>query len=267
MEQGVDSPEKPVRVAAGEPADSEVSESHTAGDEAATAAPAGEAGGGSDTAPPAAVLSATAQDTEAAEEAGAAADTPPAGTDAAPDPEDAAADGGPRSASASASPEAADAVASREDAAQDGDPRPADAVAPPMETGAAADPGDSDQDRKSDTEDAAAADGKVAQALVAAAVDTATSPAEPSAAPGGRPRRRVLIGEVLSDKAEQSIVVSIAHRKKHRLYKKYRTLTKKLMAHDPDNSCRVGDLVRVIETRPLSRMKRWRVVEVVKRAT
>jgi small subunit ribosomal protein S17 len=82
----------------------------------------------------------------------------------------------------------------------------------------------------------------------------------------GRPRKRVLTGNVVSDKSDCTIVVSIARRKKHRLYKKYLTLTKKLKAHDPDNQCRVGDLVRVVESRPLSREKRWRLVEIVKRA-
>ena len=87
-----------------------------------------------------------------------------------------------------------------------------------------------------------------------------------AASPAGRPRKRVLIGNVVSDKGNRTIVVSIARRKKHRLYKKYVTLTKKLKAHDPDHECRTGDLVRVIESRPLSREKRWRLVEIVKRA-
>jgi small subunit ribosomal protein S17 len=80
------------------------------------------------------------------------------------------------------------------------------------------------------------------------------------------PRKRMLMGNVVSDKGDRTIVVSIARRKKHRLYKKYITLTKKLKAHDPDNECRVGDLVRVVESRPLSREKRWRLIEIVKRA-
>ena len=75
----------------------------------------------------------------------------------------------------------------------------------------------------------------------------------------------MLTGNVVSDKCDRTIVVSIARRKKHRLYKKYITLSKKLKAHDPDNECRVGDLVRVVESRPLSREKRWRLVEIVKR--
>ena len=104
----------------------------------------------------------------------------------------------------------------------------------------------------------------------------ASAPADP-AVPGaqeddepapvsGPPRKRTLIGNVVSDKGDRTIVVSIARRKKHSLYKKYITLTKKLKAHDPDNECQVGDLVRVVESRPLSREKRWRLVEVLKRA-
>ena len=82
----------------------------------------------------------------------------------------------------------------------------------------------------------------------------------------GKPHKRVLTGNVVSDKSDQTIVVAISRRKVHRLYRKYITITKKLMAHDPDNACRVGDLVRVVESRPLSRRKRWRLVEIVKRA-
>ena len=88
---------------------------------------------------------------------------------------------------------------------------------------------------------------------------------EPVPVSGPR-RKRTLTGNVVSDKGDRTIVVSIARRKKHRLYKKYITLTRKLKAHDPDNECQVGDLVRVVESRPLSREKRWRLVEIVKRA-
>ena len=120
--------------------------------------------------------------------------------------------------------------------------------------------------------DSKALAGAESQTAVAAAV-----PAEPvrdEAAPvaaepvtSGKPHKRVLTGTVVSNRSEQSVVIRIAHRKKHRLYKKYRTLTKKVMAHDPANDCRIGDLVRVVESRPLSKMKRWRLVEIVKRAS
>ena len=98
-----------------------------------------------------------------------------------------------------------------------------------------------------------------------AAVPAAQDEDEPAPV-SGPPRKRTLTGNVVSDKGDRTIVVSIARRKKHRLYKKYITLTKKLKAHDPVNECQVGDLVRVVESRPLSREKRWRLVEIVKRA-
>lgn len=116
----------------------------------------------------------------------------------------------------------------------------------------------------------AAAAGPEAAAAGAAQAATAEGTAtggEPAAVPtAGVRRKRMLTGNVVSDKGDRTIVVSIARRKKHRLYKKYITLTKKLKAHDADNECRVGDLVRVVESRPLSREKRWRLVEIVKRA-
>jgi small subunit ribosomal protein S17 len=78
--------------------------------------------------------------------------------------------------------------------------------------------------------------------------------------------KKVMTGQVVSDKMEKTIVVAIRRRKLHRLYKKFVTLTKKVKAHDENNECKVGDVVRVIESRPLSKDKRWRVLEVVERA-
>lgn len=139
---------------------------------------------------------------------------------------------------------------------------------------AAATPGEVD-DRPAATPAAAADDAPAADSGVAAAAEPAEAETDQGAAPGGDPaaipasgarRKRVLTGSVVSDKGDRTIVVSIARRKKHRLYKKYVTLTRKLKAHDADNECRVGDLVRVVESRPLSREKRWRLAEIVKRA-
>ena len=111
-----------------------------------------------------------------------------------------------------------------------------------------------------------AAEGPVeASAPAGPAVPAAREEEEPVPV-SGPPRKRTLTGNVVSDKGNRTIVVSIARRKKHSLYKKYITLTKKLKAHDPDNECQVGDLVRVVESRPLSKEKRWRLVEIVKRA-
>ena len=76
----------------------------------------------------------------------------------------------------------------------------------------------------------------------------------------------VLQGVVVSDKMDKTIVVEIVMRKLHPLYKKYLTRSKKVKAHDETNDARTGDTVRVVETRPLSRDKRWRLAEIVERA-
>ena len=83
-----------------------------------------------------------------------------------------------------------------------------------------------------------------------------------------RPRgeRKVRQGVVISDKMDKTVVVEIERRTTHALYRKTITRTEKLHAHDETNDVRVGDRVRVTETRPLSKRKRWRVVEVVERA-
>jgi len=78
--------------------------------------------------------------------------------------------------------------------------------------------------------------------------------------------KQVLQGVVVSDKMEKTIVVEIVMRKLHPLYKKYLTRSKKVKAHDETNDAKIGDTVRVVETRPLSRDKRWRLAEIVERA-
>jgi len=78
--------------------------------------------------------------------------------------------------------------------------------------------------------------------------------------------KKVLIGEVVSDKMMKTIVVQITSRQLHRLYKKYVTKTKKIKAHDENREAHVGDTVRVIEARPISKEKRWRLLEIVKKA-
>ena len=78
--------------------------------------------------------------------------------------------------------------------------------------------------------------------------------------------RKVRVGKVVSDKMDKTVVVAIADRVAHPLYKKIVGRTYKLKAHDEQNSCGVGDKVRVMETRPLSKDKRWRVVEIVEKA-
>ncbi|MDR3201249.1 MAG: 30S ribosomal protein S17 [Spirochaetales bacterium] len=78
--------------------------------------------------------------------------------------------------------------------------------------------------------------------------------------------KKILTGHVVSDKMQKTIVVQISSRQLHRLYKKYVNKTKKIKAHDEKNEAHIGDLVRVVESRPLSKDKRWRLVEIIERA-
>lgn len=78
--------------------------------------------------------------------------------------------------------------------------------------------------------------------------------------------RKTRVGKVISDKMEKTIVVTVSDRKTHPLYKKIIRTTYKLKAHDENNECRIGDTVRVMETRPLSKSKRWRLVEIIDKA-
>ena len=79
-------------------------------------------------------------------------------------------------------------------------------------------------------------------------------------------RKNEKVGQVVSTKMDQTIVVQVTRRVQHPLYKRVVTKKKKFYAHDEDNTARVGDIVRVIECRPLSRLKRWRLGEIVRRA-
>jgi small subunit ribosomal protein S17 len=81
-----------------------------------------------------------------------------------------------------------------------------------------------------------------------------------------RKQRKVLVGVVESDKMDKTIVVSIERLVKHPVYGKYIKRTTKLTAHDPENTCGIGDKVKVMSTRPLSKSKRWRLVEVLEKA-
>ena len=78
--------------------------------------------------------------------------------------------------------------------------------------------------------------------------------------------RKTRIGKVVSDKMDKTIVVAIADNVKHPLYKKIIKRTVKLKAHDENNECRIGDRVEVMETRPLSKDKRWRVTNIIEKA-
>ena len=78
--------------------------------------------------------------------------------------------------------------------------------------------------------------------------------------------RKVRVGKVVSDKMDKTVVVIVEDRLAHKTYKKIIGRTYRLKAHDENNECGVGDIVRVMETRPLSKDKRWRVVEIVEKA-
>ena len=78
--------------------------------------------------------------------------------------------------------------------------------------------------------------------------------------------RKVRVGKVVSDKMDKTIVVAVEDHVKHPLYKKIVKRTYKLQAHDENNECLIGDVVKVMETRPLSKDKRWRLVEIISRA-
>jgi small subunit ribosomal protein S17 len=93
-------------------------------------------------------------------------------------------------------------------------------------------------------------------------VDTA-----PAATARPKSRRVQKVGHVVSNKADKTIVVAVETLKKHRIYKRRFKQTKRFHAHDEENSCQIGDLVRIEECRPLSKTKRWRLVEIVRRGT
>ncbi len=81
-----------------------------------------------------------------------------------------------------------------------------------------------------------------------------------------RGQRKVRIGKVVSNKMQKTIVVAIERKIMHPIYKKVYVRTTKVMAHDEKNECNIGDIVKIMETRPLSRHKRWRLVEIIERA-
>lgn len=90
--------------------------------------------------------------------------------------------------------------------------------------------------------------------------------AEETKQPVVRGKRKVRVGKVVSNKMQKSIVVAIERQVAHPIYKKYYRQTTKLMAHDEKQEAKVGDVVRIMETRPLSARKRWRLVEIVDKA-
>ena len=95
---------------------------------------------------------------------------------------------------------------------------------------------------------------------------TNQQPAASAGARQGRNSRKVRQGTVVSDKMQKTVVVAIDRRVPHPVYGKMVTRTRRVKAHDEENSAKTGDTVRIMETRPLSKDKRWRVVEIVERA-
>lgn len=79
-------------------------------------------------------------------------------------------------------------------------------------------------------------------------------------------RRRTLVGRVVSNRMDKTVVVEVERRRRHRLYGKVIATRRKFKAHDADNRCGMGDLVKIIEARPISREKRWVVTDILKRA-
>jgi small subunit ribosomal protein S17 len=80
-----------------------------------------------------------------------------------------------------------------------------------------------------------------------------------------RGNRKIRVGVVVSDKMEKTAVIAVERLVKHPVYKKFIKRTSKFKAHDSQNECQIGDLVKIMETRPLSKTKRWRVVEVLEK--
>jgi len=100
------------------------------------------------------------------------------------------------------------------------------------------------------------------------AEETINSQPATEQAPEGaaRGRRQVKVGRVVSEKMNKTVVVAVQNTTTHRLYHRYMKRTTKFHAHDEDNRCKVGDEVEIVSSRPLSKTKRWRVREILKRA-
>jgi small subunit ribosomal protein S17 len=93
-----------------------------------------------------------------------------------------------------------------------------------------------------------------------------STPTKPEVETTERGQRKVRLGTVISDKGEKTIIVQIGTSKAHRLYKKTVQQRTKFKVHDEKNECGVGDLVRITETKPISKEKRWRLLEIVEKA-
>jgi small subunit ribosomal protein S17 len=88
----------------------------------------------------------------------------------------------------------------------------------------------------------------------------------PQPQPTRKPQRKTKIGIVVSDKMDKTVVVAVDHFRRHPLYGRQIRRTRRFKAHDPDNACRVGDQVEIMESRPLSKEKHWIVTQILRRA-
>jgi small subunit ribosomal protein S17 len=93
------------------------------------------------------------------------------------------------------------------------------------------------------------------------------APATPTEPSPQKKRRQEKVGRVVSNKMDKTIVVAVESLKKHRIYKRTYRQTKHFYAHDEENTCQIGDMVRIEESRPLSKLKHWRLVEIIKRGS
>lgn len=121
-------------------------------------------------------------------------------------------------------------------------------------------------DNTTETTDTVAAEAVSNASTDAAATAEGSASDEADGAPTARPARKSREGIVVSQKMDKTAVVAVIERVPHRKYNKFVLQTKRLYAHDEGNDANVGDRVRVVETRPLSKLKRWRVSDVIERA-
>ena len=123
----------------------------------------------------------------------------------------------------------------------------------------------SEQEEQEPTTRTEATPAEPASAERTSATRAAATPSSAEAS-SDRTRRKVRTGVVVSEKMDKTVLVRIDRKVRHPLYKKTLSRSNKLAAHDENNDARVGDTVRVMETRPISKTKRWRIVEIVERA-
>jgi small subunit ribosomal protein S17 len=103
-------------------------------------------------------------------------------------------------------------------------------------------------------------------ATPAAAAVPATAVTPAVTAGSGRGRQQVKVGKVVSNKMEKTVIVTVENTTTHRLYHRYMKRTSRFAAHDAEGRCKIGDVVEIVSSRPLSKTKRWRVREILKRA-